>query len=378
MIDSTAIRFSVLFSVAGALAGCGGDEPSMRESIGTSLSGTAAASSVSVGSSGAPESESTTSDGQTSTAGETESSSTAVAAASSSSSGGGSDELTTAPENPQCVGQPRVLYMDDGGVPNDDPNGVQDLAIVLGWADEVDLLAIGSTSWNEGSAAFLEQIVSEAGSTIPVLTEEPFIVRLIEEARSMAVCDTARLHVAIGGEWFKLQKALERAPDIAPYIRVAGIAGWNIRPDATPEGVPREAYDAIVAAIGEDAIFRIDDKNDGAPELPDFRDAYEVEPGYSVADLDAFYDTNLRPLLSRIPDPSNPALNISEESSFYISHTRLLNLGQGEGDGQNGSKLRIADFLTIAYIAWGEDPSVDIFDKDHMYPRIAAGLATLR
>lgn len=279
--------------------------------------------------------------------------------------------------NPQCEGLARVIYMDDGGVPNDDPNGVQDLAIVLGWEERVELIAIGSTSWNPGSAAFLQSIVDEAGSTVPVLTEDAFINTIIAEARAMEVCDGKQLNVAIGGEWFKLATALQTAPDIAPWLHVAGIAGWNIRTASTPEGIPRDAYDTIVAHVGEQNIFRIDDKNDRAPHLPDFRDAYEVEPGYSVADLDGFYDNHLRPLLQQIPDPSDGALTISDESSFYISHTRLLNHGQGEGDGVNASKLRIADFLTLAHVIWRDDPTFDIFDKDQVYPEIAAGLATL-
>ncbi|MEM6995916.1 MAG: hypothetical protein AAF721_35725 [Myxococcota bacterium] len=281
------------------------------------------------------------------------------------------------PANPQCEGLPRVVYMDDGGVPNDDPNGVQDLAIVLGWRDQVELLAIGSTSWNAGSAAFLQGLVEEAGASIPVLTDQVFVDTIISEARAMAVCDGRKLNIAIGGEWFKVMYALQQAPDIAPLIHVAGLGGHNIRTDTTPEGIPRDAYDYIVAQVGEQDIFRIDDQGDAPPGVPDFRDAYEVEPGYSVADLDAFYDANLRPLLQRIPDPQNPAINIADEASFYISHTRFLNLHQGEGDGTNGSKVRIADFLTVAHVIWGDAADFDIFDKDDVYPEIASGLATL-
>lgn len=284
------------------------------------------------------------------------------------------------PPGDPCNGPPRVIYLDDGGVPNDDPNGVQDLAIVLGWTDWVDLIAIGSTSWNEGSAQFLEGIVSEAGSSVPVLTEQALVDTIIDEARATEAlegCPDDRLHVAVGGEWFKVAAALTQAPDIADRIAVAGIGGWNIRTAQTPEGIPRDAYDTVVAHLGEANIFRVDDKDEVPEGQPDFRDAYEVEPGYSVAVLDGFYDTNLRPLLERIADPSNPSLNISDEASYYISHTRLLNLNQGEGDGTNGSKLRIADFLTVAHVIWGDDPTIDIFDKDDVYPEIAAGLATL-
>jgi len=284
------------------------------------------------------------------------------------------------PPGDPCNGPPRVIYLDDGGVPNDDPNGVQDLAIVLGWADQIDLIAIGSTSWNDGSAEFLQSIVDEAGSDVPVLTEQTLIDTIIDEARATEAlegCPDDKLHVAIGGEWFKLATALTQAPDIADRIALAAIGGWNIRIAQTPEGIPRDAHDTIVAHLGEANIFRIDDKDEVGPGEPDFRDAYEVEPGYSVADLDAFYDDNLRPLLVRIPDPSNPALNITEESSYYISHTRLLNLNQGEGDGSNGSKLRIADFLTVAHVIWGPEDGFDIFDKDDVYPQIAAGLASL-
>ncbi len=282
----------------------------------------------------------------------------------------------TMPDDP-CDGLPRVIYLDDGGVPNDDPNGVQDLAIVLGWADRIDLLAVGSTSWNAGSADFLRGIVAEAGSDVPVLTEAVLVDTIIEQARAMERCPDAKLHVAVGGEWFKVAAALTQAPDIAPRIALAAIGGWNIRTAQTPEGIPRDAYDTIVSHLGEGNIFRVDDKDEVGPGEPDFRDAYEVEPGYSVATLDAFYDDNLGPLLQRITDPSNPALNITEESSFYVSHTRLLNLNQGEGDGVNGSKLRIADFLTVAHVIWLDDPTFDIFDKDQVYPEIAAGLSTL-
>jgi len=138
-----------------------------------------------------------------------------------------------------------------------------------------------------------------------------------------------------------------------------------LRTAPTPK---RAAYNYIVSAIGGSNVVRIDDK----PAVPNLRMAYEARGSYTVNYLDQFYNDNIRPALSGIRDNAN--ISITDSNQYYITHTRLLNLGQGEGDGRNGSKLRIADFLTVAEVIWGGQANFNIFNKDDVYPEIALGL----
>lgn len=289
--------------------------------------------------------------------------------------GGPADGGNDAPDTSGgCLGsvlQP-LYYMDDLGVPGEDPNGVQDLSIVLGWADRINLLGIGSTSLIPESEVLINRIVEVSRREVDVYWGDAGPARIIELAhRVRDECTDETLVVSVGGEWFKLLFALRDDPSIVEHIRVIGIGGSNIRDAGTPEGNKREAYDEIVSILGAERIQVIGDQ----PDIPNFRQVYEVTGTYSVAVIDAFYDANFGPFLGQVTDPDGRRLN--DEGDYYIERVRSLNFGQGEGDERRGAKVRIADFLTIALVLWGDDPNVDVFDKDDIYPLIAEGLVSI-
>jgi len=269
-----------------------------------------------------------------------------------------------------CLGSPLapVVYMDDTGVRNSDPNGVQDLAIVLGWSNKINLVALGVTRNDDASFFLVRDIVNQSGVQVDIFNKQFLVNKIISTARDVKDCTNTKLTVSIGGEWHKLATALRQAPDIADHIRAIGIGGPNVANVYDSEGNKRAAYNYIVSAIGGSNVVRIDDK----PAVPNLRMAYEARGSYTVNYLDQFYNDNIRPALSGIRDNAN--ISITDSNQYYITHTRLLNLGQGEGDGRNGSKLRIADFLTVAEVIWGGQANFNIFNKDDVYPEIALGL----
>jgi len=89
-----------------------------------------------------------------------------------------------------CLGSPLapVVYMDDTGVRNSDPNGVQDLAIVLGWSNKINLVALGVTRNDDASFFLVRDIVNQSGVQVDIFNKQFLVNKIISTARDVKDC----------------------------------------------------------------------------------------------------------------------------------------------------------------------------------------------
>lgn len=278
----------------------------------------------------------------------------------------------------------RVIYIDDVGFWPEDPNGAQEIPLILGLDNKVELLAIG-TETDGSNKSLVETLVSKANRSTPVLTGSDLENFIISEALKMRCSPTGKkLFIAIGGEWSILKKAIDADSEIAQYISVVGIGGYNIGRDSDGMVIPpinqntkHLNYTAIDENQDINTVVTIQDiKLEGKPKSPNFRSAYKAESDpYNKAGLDNWYDTHFKTTdsgayvdtstwgTSSIPGHQGDNHTFPEEAA-------ALNGAEVSG----GSKLRIADFFTVAYIAFTNS---DIFSKAIMYPKLQTALARL-
>lgn len=266
----------------------------------------------------------------------------------------------------------RVVYIDDVGVRDEDPNGVQDLVVVMALAKKrfadwgIDLRGVGTTSTKEGSNQVIHDIVDDNWQGLKVRERvlwddhhniipdlHPLRDFIIEEALAMKnVCGNHKLIVASGAPLVVLDEAIKRRPEIKDYIKVIALQAWN-RWSTTKRD---NAYKAVIKAVGPSNMRSIPDKPDslwakyepGSKWDYNFRIPYKARETYSASDdsashysapqLDWIYETYIRPLLNKQSDK-----NRKYGKGWYYTEAKRLNSLQGEGFHH----LRIADFLAI-------------------------------
>lgn len=305
---------------------------------------------------------------------------------------------------------PSVIYLDDVGTHDqpgdglsdrDDANGVQDLGILMRWEDEMDLIAIGSTSRfgnKDESKELIRRIVAANNKSAPVLSGKELIDFITVTAREIESCRNGKkLDVIIGGSWDEMMCALRSDPYVADLINITGIGSSNIMDRDIPN--PRDlafcinpgetlnskrSFNEISQVMPAGSIFRISDKTTVPATVPaGIRDFTCHNSKFTVDVMNRFYDRGIAPMLNKVRDPSDGII-ISDDRSPYVKEAIELSKLQCNSNtvayrDRIGSKLRIADFLAVAHVLaknyktkneeTGEP--LNYLDRDEIYDYIA-------
>jgi len=256
---------------------------------------------------------------------------------------------------------PSVIYFDDAGVENADPNGLQELPIVMGLhRQKVNLLAIATRLTNLASRNLFNDIVaSSKHHDVDIIVPSAIAQRIVDESK--CILPGRFLYVAIGGEWYEMEEALKLDASISE--RIVAI-GWQVANGDS--GRKQASYDKVRELLSERAVA-IDTLDmhgnpvlsGGYPQSQYFSSGHKSlktfhvfrqSTDYSAINLDDFYNSHLQPILGDFADNQNR--NITDESEWYIREAVNLNRQPGSpGPGTaTKTKLRVADFLTIAYV----------------------------
>lgn len=289
-----------------------------------------------------------------------------------------------------------VFYIDDvndsrqPGV-EADPNGVQELPILIGWANmgKYKLVGFGadgneSTTYN---TAFVASLVSMAGGNIPVKTGGSLEDEIISQALVFQGCSSRKLQVAVGGPWHVVADAILKAENagtpIDDLIYFVGIGGSNVTFSNNRikryEG-NRTADEYIYHKLGNENVYQID----GGPSLPSFRWFFNPELTH-VGNRNSWYQTHYhQSVIGRYfrdnvsngfrLDEQNMVLNGCTEYGIEAACDNKHSLSTVPV--QFRRTFRGADFTALAYIIWGDDIWSNEFET-RMYSEIEAGLATL-
>lgn len=259
---------------------------------------------------------------------------------------------------------------------HNDPNGVQDMVLVLALAKEhsnkINLLGVGSTNRDSHghNNLLLRRMVGALLPNIQVWKEQEIASKIKAYARCPNSKPSNRLVVAMGGEWVKLSKALNMDTDttnnnIKYRIFATALGGHNIASNPSYyDGVnPSSAKSNAVAKLGQCVTWWVG----GSSASNSFRNVFspfEGESTYDAADLDSWYQSNLKRHLAKIRDHNNSKL----DSSIYES--RLTAFGYNNWN----SRLRVADFLSVAEWIW---PRSEVHKKSYILPRLKTALDNL-
>ena len=265
-------------------------------------------------------------------------------------------------------GLPKVIYFDDVGVQPEDPNGIQEIPIVMGlhkW--KINLLAVGTNSNKSGTAPHSYQLLKDITARsqhqdIAIIDRQDIAEKIVNEANCLD--PNQFLYVALGGEWFELMDALLLDESIASRIIAIGIEVSNGNENPTKQN----AFNFVQSKLGDRAIA-IDHLNENLEptgQIQYFSDhpqslrifhTFRNSTIYRAEDFDAIYDSQIKGILTNITDNSDRDITASHQ--YYIRHSRILNNSLGAGTRTN-TKLRLADYLTVAYI----------FDKDNLFDTV--------
>lgn len=302
-----------------------------------------------------------------------------------------------------------LFYIDDvddsrqSGI-NADPNGVQELPIVVGWKNlgHYNLVGIGAedsggVDGNSYNTAFIQSLLTLMGDDTPVTTDGDLRDAIIDRALALGSSGN-RLVIAIGGPREIILDAINYAANtlqtpINDRIRVVGIQACLSGPPASgnpPTNCPDYTVGpAIESAVGQENYHII---IDGTPSSapPSFRWFYTPNAPH-ISNLNSWYQTHyhqtavgqyFRDNVSNgyKLDEQNIVLNAITELNFTNSFnppcannkcpiSQVLPLS-------NRHIFRGADFTSVAYSIWGGDIWSTEFET-RMYTEIEAGLATL-
>jgi hypothetical protein len=277
---------------------------------------------------------------------------------------------------PMKQGDPQASSHVNGG---DDPNAFQDLALVLGLAKKhagrINLLAVGSTNNDSNAHRLVQAIVraNERETEVEVWHQSDMISKLMLLGQNCAGITAANpLVVAIGGEHNKLALALGRANCsqgagcFSHKVRATLLGGYNIRDIPDPrwgdtwyyEGNPLLMAADLEHYLGDNWLLFTD---------PEFRGAFLIESGtiYTRSYLDQWYETHLQRVLSGVRDHRNRDI---ATNPAYVNRLKSIN---------HNSRLRIADFLTVATLIWPNRTVEQLTQKSFILPQLQAALATL-
>ncbi|VUD67424.1 hypothetical protein TDB9533_03786 [Thalassocella blandensis] len=300
-----------------------------------------------------------------------------------------------------------IIYMDDlGSYPvmdnrangGDDPNGLQDLAIVLGfnalYSNQIKLLGVGTTNRRSDAPAIARRIVSAAQQSVPVWSESEIVAKIKAYARCPASANN-KLGIAVGGEWNKVAKAIAEAEaesqsnsnkiSIKNRIEVVGLGASNRRDLSTPacnprnlsyyDGNPWKAWNDVRTAIGSSA-YTFDERTNPVcrgttSTVETFRGAYKfAENNATRNEYNAFYNNHFKRVLRGVRDGRD--VEITENNGDYD----LALLSHNKDSGK--ALLRFADYLAVAKFIWPNTSSATLQNPDFIHPKIKSALGKLR
>lgn len=181
---------------------------------------------------------------------------------------------------------PKVFFIDDVAdsnrsdlpYPELDPNGVQELAILIGWKNlgYIDLVGIGVDSDDNKSldVNFVQNLLSLSGEALVAKTGTDLEIEIIQQANAL-IGTGEKLSVVVGGPWNVVEDAIDRSNCITPntattpipncsptpiqdLIKVIGIGGSNVvQTNGNPsnEGNRTDARDSIFSYLAaEDRV----------------------------------------------------------------------------------------------------------------------------
>lgn len=298
------------------------------------------------------------------------------------------------PFNANKNGVPSVFYMNDVGY-SSDPDGVFDVPIVVAWhkAGLINLLGIGASNPSNADKQLIQNLVNrsvESNFRPPVYSQSEIPDKLIELAQSESC-----LHIAIGGSWEQLVVALEQLENspaqlsqFISRVSVSAVGSTNIgttdeelvrvEPNGSikPENLELfEWYQSVKEAFGlNQKLVRLDRGDFGQSYPNDFSNdlnfgALNTRPKRRAVDdwLDDHF-LNVTRVGRYIRDYGNSSTNFIERNDDR--GVRFLQCDNRYGSScpkkrwgdkdDRGTKVRIADFNSIAYLIWGvSDETVD-------------------
>lgn len=271
--------------------------------------------------------------------------------------------------------KPNVYYIDDVGDTRQstidcDPNGVQELPIVIGWRDigYYNLVGVGAAAHNNGTASdkckaldagFVQNLLTLMGETdITVYSDANNGLRnsIIEKALELG-SPSNRMVIAIGGPRNVVQESIDeaatRGTPIKDLIRVIGIQECS---ESNPANCPVNVDVDTVAAIGSSNHHIVPCYTARKPSCRAF---YLNSSIFSyVGNRDIWY---------------NDHYVVPTKIGEYI---RTSGLEEEVKDINGGRSLKIADFTALAYLIWGDEIWSTEFET-RMYDEIADGLKEL-
>jgi len=277
-----------------------------------------------------------------------------------------------------------------------DPNGVQELPIVVGWNNvgHYNLVGVGADGPNGVSynTSFTQSLLTLMGESTPVYTGSTLRDSLIEKALSLG-SGSNRLVIAVGGPREVILDAIQHANSIGTpinnLIRVVGIQACGTTPVTNCPNT--SVGPAIKSAVGQENYHIIVDGS----QAPSFRWFYNPTLTH-VGNRNSWYQTHYhQSVIGRYfrdnvsngykLDEQNVVLNgITEYGADGLEYVNGVYYPECANNkcplGQVPSSLRrtfrIADFTALAYVIWGEDIWSNEFETQ-MYSELEAGLATL-
>ncbi|MGH1486014.1 MAG: hypothetical protein ACRBCI_07300 [Cellvibrionaceae bacterium] len=260
-----------------------------------------------------------------------------------------------------------VIYMDDAGLVNEDPNGVFDALIVLAWHKQgkYNLLSIGSSTSKSDSASnqqLMQRLVSDVGMKVPVYRESALVDEVISQANRVFSCTGKRLVVSAGGEIHELKNALAKAPDIANKIKIYSIAGANYN---STRNNPSD-YRFVLSKLGNANIVEICDRKDKTVAAKNCYRGKHLRYPFSSKYAKSLSDSQKRAWVDRVYRNFSSII-----TADFKKKTRKQNKGEGSGDHY----LRVADYLTVAAFVW---PNTDNIFRDYfIYGQIESAIKNL-
>lgn len=290
-----------------------------------------------------------------------------------------------------------LYYIDDvddsrqSGI-NADPNGVQELPIVVGWknAGHYNLVGVGASGPNGVSynTSFTQNLLSLMGESTPVYTGTALRDSIIEKALSLG-SPGSRVVIAIGGPREIILDALQHADSIGtPINNLIGVVGIQAcRNGTSVTNCPNPSVGpAIQSAIGQENYHIVVDDGSPAPgrQPPSFRWFYSPTLGH-VGNRNSWYQTHYhQSVIGRyFRDNVSNGYKLDEQNMVLNGCTEY-NISAACGNKNPLSRvpsglrrtLRAADFTALAYVIWGDDIWSSEFET-RMYSELETGLATL-
>ncbi len=330
---------------------------------------------------------------------------------------------------------PKVFYIDDvadslrpdSPFRNLDPNGVQEIPIVIGWRNIgfYDFVAFGNDSDDDINldTSFTQNLLSLAGeSSLIVKTGGDLENEIISQALDLT-CSGELLNIVVGGPWNVVEDAIDRSNCIEPnsistqfpngvgipnciatpineLIKVIGIGGTNV--ESNNQGNRTDARDRIKQILGSNAIEIV-------PE--DFIRFLNPDNSFNIDYVAgaSWYQQVYHPtrigdfLLSQKFDKHNIRINycdfgsVKNQTQWFCNNLIDGSTGYPQNNcdpslfgGNNGANppfppnscipsqerfsFRGADFTALAYVKWGEST---FSMGDEMYEFIEMGIETL-